>query len=92
MAIAKVIEKKGGEIKKGFNGGSEQRYTNGKKGKGNSRYSDGTATDANGDKFEVQTVDTKADGSLTTRETEAAADIAELSGNPVVCLLKSCGS
>ncbi len=90
MAIQKTIKDKGGNTSDGFNRGREKRHTNGGKGKGSSRYSDGTAVDENGNAFEVQTVDTKADGTMTTRETEAAADIADMSKSPVVCYMKSC--
>lgn len=53
-----------------------------------SRYSDGSAVDGNGNGFQVQTVDTRADVSLTSREANAARDIAERSGQPVACVAK----
>lgn len=44
--------------------------------------------DRDGNSFQMQTVDTRADGSLTTRETNAARDIAERSGRLVICVAK----
>ena len=66
-------------------GGKETQFGSGK----GSRFSDGSATDANGNPFEVQTVDTDAAGNLTKREFDAATDIAGRDGgNVVVCVAK----
>ena len=84
-AIGKNIEANGGSNTGGFADGKETQFGTGK----GSRYSDGSATDANGNAFQVQTVDTKADGSLTGRESSAARDIAERGNQPVVCVSKT---
>jgi hypothetical protein len=87
QAIGDNITANGGNVTAGF-GGKETRYPGGSGNKG-SRYSDGSATDANGNGFQVQTVDTNAAGGLTTREASAARDIAERSQQPVVCVAKT---
>ena len=83
QAIGQNIEKKGGTTTGGF-GDKETQFGSGK----GSRFSDGSATDANGNPFQVQTVDTDAAGNLTKREAGAARDIAERGNQPVVCVAK----
>ena len=85
-AIGDAIESRGGKVDGGF-GGKETQFGSGK----GSRYSDGSATDQAGNRFEVQTVDTRANGTMTNREVGAARDIAQKSNGPVVCVpKKSC--
>lgn len=69
-------------------GGSLQRETRFTKDGERARYSDNSFDHNDAGKFEVQTVDTNADGSMTTRESEAALDIAERAQQPVVCIPK----
>ena len=88
QAIGDRIQSRGGQVTGGLNRGSETRFSNPSGGNRGSRYSDGSAVDGNGNGFQVQTVDTRADGSLTSREANAARDIAERSGQPVVCVAK----
>jgi hypothetical protein len=86
QAIGDAIESRGGKVEGGF-GGKETQFGSGR----GSRYSDGSATDQAGNRFEVQTVDTRANGSMTSREVGAARDIAQKSNAPVVCVpKKSC--
>lgn len=87
QAIGDNIKANGGSVTGGF-GGKETRFAGGS-GNSGSRFSDGSATDANGNGFQVQTVDTNAAGGLTSRETAAARDIAERSQQPVVCVAKT---
>jgi RHS repeat-associated protein len=82
-AIGDKITSRGGSVEGGF-GGKESQFGTGR----GSRFSDGSATDKSGNRFEVQTVDTKAGGSLTEREVSAARDIAQKSNGPVVCVSK----
>jgi hypothetical protein len=82
-AIAKGISDRGGKITGGF-GDQESQFGIGRGG----RYSDGSAQDASGNNFEVQTVDTSSGGRLTPKEAAAARDIAERSGVPVLCVPK----
>ena len=90
QAVANTIEQNGGQSLTGFNDrGPETYFANPKGGSKGGRYSDGTAVDADGNPLQVQTVDTYSDGSLTTRETSSALDIAERSGEPVVCISKT---
>lgn len=84
-AIADKITDGGGKPTAGF-GGKESYF--GSDGNGKNRYSDGSAQDAEGIPFEVQTVDIHADGSITQREIDAASDIATRSERPVVCVPK----
>ncbi len=88
QAIGDRIQSQGGQVTGGLNRGSETRFPNPNGGSRGSRYSDGSAVDRDGNGFQVQTVDTRADGSLTAREANAARDIAERSGQPVVCVAK----
>ena len=88
QAIGDRIQSSGGQVTGGLNRGSETRFSNSSGGNRGSRYSDGSAVDGNGNGFQVQTVDTRADGSLTSREANAARDIAERSGQPVACVAK----
>ena len=88
QAVGDRIESQGGRVTGGLNRGSETRFPNSNGGNHGSRYSDGSAVDRDGNGFQIQTVDTRSDGSLTTRETDAARDIAERSGQPVVCVAK----
>jgi RHS repeat-associated protein len=88
QAIGDRIQSRGGQVTGGLNRGSETRFSNPSGGNRGSRYSDGSAVDGNGNGFQVQTVDTRADGSLTSREANAARDIAERSGQPVACVAK----
>ena len=88
QAVGDRIESQGGRVTGGMNRGAETRFPNPNGGSRGARYSDGSAVDRNGDGFQVQTVDTRADGSLTPKETDAARDIAERSGQPVVCVAK----
>ena len=84
QAIGDNIRNKGGQVDGGF-GGKETQFGTGK----GSKFSDGSARDANGNPFEVQTVDTDAAGNLTRREFDAATDIAGRDGgNVVVCVAK----
>jgi uncharacterized protein RhaS with RHS repeats len=85
MAIKDKIIAGGGDAKGGF-GKKETRFGNGQKG---TRYSDGTAIDTGGNTFQVQTVDVRSNGSMTTRESTAAKAIANKSGTPVVCVPKA---
>jgi len=78
----------GGNVTAGL-GGKEAHFPSSGAGNKGGRYSDGSATDANGNAFQVQTVDTNASGSLTAREANAAADIASRSKQPVVCVAKT---
>ncbi len=87
-AIGNRIENQGGTVTGGFNQGRETRFAGPNGGNRGSRFSDGSAADRDGNEFQVQTVDTRADGSLTTREANAARDIAERSGQPVICVAK----
>ena len=88
IATGDKIKAHEGDTTGGF-GGKETRFTGeGGDNKG-SRFSDGSAVDQNGNSFEFQSVDTDAAGNMTKREFDAAADIAERSGNPVVCVGKS---
>ncbi len=52
------------------------------------RYADNTFEDDTGDVFHAQTVDTKANGTLTIDEVNAARDIAGATGRPVFCIPK----
>lgn len=88
QAIGDRIQSQGGRVTGGLNRGSETRFPSPDGGSRGSRYSDGSAVDRDGNGFQVQTVDTRSNGSLTTRETNAARDIAERSGQPVVCITK----
>ena len=87
QAIGERVQANGGEVRAGL-GGKEQHFPGGGPGNRGGRFSDGTIADANGNQVQVQTVDTRADGSLTARESAAARDIAERSGDPVVCVAK----
>ncbi|MEO0399444.1 MAG: RHS repeat-associated core domain-containing protein [Pseudomonadota bacterium] len=87
-ATARRIRENGGDTESGFGLSPESYFKNPKGGRKGGRFSDGTASDQNGNSFEVQTVDTNAAGGLTRRERDAALDIAERSGNPVVCISK----
>ena len=87
QAIGERVQASGGEVRAGL-GGKEQHFPGGGPGNRGGRFSDGTIADANGNQVQVQTVDTRADGSLTARESAAARDIAERSGDPVVCVAK----
>ncbi len=82
QAIGDNITNNGGTTTGGF-GGKETQFGSRK----GSRFSDGSATDAQGRAFEVQTVDTNAAGDLTKREFDAASDIAGRD-NVVVCVSK----
>jgi hypothetical protein len=84
-AIGEAIGQRGGEVTGGF-GGKEQYFK--AKGNGTNRYSDGSAKDADGKPFQVQTVDTDASGTMTGREADAAMDIARRSQQPVICIPK----
>lgn len=88
QAIGDRIQSRGGQVTGGLNRGPETRFTNANGGNSGSRYSDGSAVDRDGNGFQVQTVDTRSNGSLTSREANAARDIAERSGQPVVCVSK----
>ena len=88
QAIGDRIESEHGRVTGGLNRGSETRFAGSNDGSRGSRFSDGSAMDRDGNGFQIQTVDTRADGSLTTREVNAARDIAERSGQPVVCVAK----
>lgn len=88
QVIGDRIQSRGGQVTGGLNRGSATRFSNPSGGNRGSRYSDGSAVDRNGNGFQVQTVDTRANGSLTSREAKAARDIAERSGQPVVCVAK----
>lgn len=85
QAIRDKINDSGGNATGGF-GEKESRFSD--NGTNSTRYSDGTATDANGNSFEVQTTDTDAAGNMTQRELDAAADIAEHTNGLVVCVPK----
>jgi uncharacterized protein RhaS with RHS repeats len=83
MAIANRIQDNGGKAERGF-GESERRFSK----DGVTRFSDGSARDRSGDEFQVQTVDTTKSGQLTKRERDAALDISDMSGQPVICVSK----
>ena len=87
--IGNRIEGNGGKVTGGLERGPETHFANPSGGAKGGRFSDGSARDANGNGVQVQTVDTKANGSVTNRETAAARDIAERSGDPVACVSKS---
>lgn len=85
-ATGDAIARRGGTPTAGF-GSKETRFGDGKKG---TRYSNGSAIDAQGRQFEVQTVDVRAYGALTQRESDAAIDIAQRAdGAPVVAIPKT---
>ena len=92
QVVGDTIEAKGGTVTAGLNRpGSESRFPDpNSSGAKASRYSDGSATDANGEPFQVQTTDITASGALTPREADAAREIAERAQQPVVCLPKNC--
>lgn len=83
MAHGDRITANGGQTTGGF-GEKETQFGTGK----GSRYSDGSALDADGKPFQMQTVDTNAAGDITPREIDAARDIAEIGRQPVVCIAK----
>lgn len=83
MAIGDRIKANGGQTSGGF-GEKETQFGAGK----GSRYSDGSAVDAAGEPFQVQTVDTDVTGNIRPREIDAARDIAEFGKQPVVCIAK----
>ena len=90
QAIGDRIDANGGQATNGFNNrGGEQSFPNPDGSRSGGRFSDGSAVDADGNPFQVQTIDTKANGSLTGRESSAARDIAERVNQPVVCVSKA---
>ena len=90
QAIGDRIDANGGQATTGFNNrGGEQSFPNPDGSRSGGRFSDGSAVDADGNPFQVQTVDTKANGSLTGRESSAARDIDERGNKPVVCVSKA---
>jgi hypothetical protein len=88
QAIGDNITAKRGNTTTGF-GGKESHFPSSGPGNKGGRFSDGSAVDANNNGFQVQTVDTKANGIMTNRESTAAKVIAERSQQPVVCILKT---
>lgn len=88
QAIGNNINANGGTTTAGF-GAKETRFAGNGGGNAGSRYSDGSAVDGNGNAFQVQTVDANASGTMTTREFDAATDIASKSQQPVVCVNKT---
>ena len=86
QAIGNRVEANGGTVTGGL-GDKETHFPSGSGSRGG-RFSDGSARDANGNSLEIQTVDTNANGTMTNREFNAAADIAERSNGPVVCIAK----
>ncbi|MGV2873214.1 RHS repeat-associated core domain-containing protein [Colwellia sp. E150_009] len=88
QAIGDNITAKGGNTTAGF-GGKESHFPSSGPGNKGGRFSDGSAVDANNNGFQVQTVDTKANGTMTNRESTAAKVIAERSNQPVVCISKT---
>jgi RHS repeat-associated protein len=87
-AIGDRIQSQGGQVTGGLDRGPETRFAGPTGQRRGTRYSDGSATDRDGNGFQVQTVDTRSGGRLTTRESDAARDIAERSGQPVACVPK----
>lgn len=89
LATGNTIEANGGKVTGGFNRGPETRFPPEGGGNKGSRFSDGSAQDAQGRPFQVQTVDTDAAGNISQRELDAARDIADRSGEPVICIAKT---
>jgi len=88
QAIGDRVEANGGQITGGLGRRPESHFPNPDGGAKGGRFSDGSAVDANGNSVQVQTADTNANGSLKARESGAAQDIANRSGDPVVCVAK----
>jgi hypothetical protein len=88
QAIGDNITANGGSVTAGL-GGKETHFPSSGPGNKGGRFSDGSAVDGNGNGFQVQTVDVKANGTMTNRESGAAKVIAERSQQPVVCISKT---
>ncbi len=89
QAIGDRIDANGGSADQGgFNRNPETHFPSDGPGNAGGRYSDGSALDADTSPFEVQTIDVDSKGVPTPGEMDAARDIADRSGHPVILVPK----